>query len=60
MESEIFGKFGIITQAEVRHFPTKLLCSNFCSAPSGTGVFWGLCSEEGLSHREQHGGGAGC
>lgn len=45
-------KFGIITQVEARHFPTKLLCSNFCSAPSETGVFWSLCAEEGLSHPE--------
>lgn len=48
-------KFGIITQAEARHFPTELLHSNLSSARSETGVFWSLCPEEGLSDCEQCG-----
>lgn len=48
-------KFGIITQAEARCFPTKLLCSSFCSAVSEPHVFWSLYTEEGLSCCKQHG-----
>lgn len=52
-------KFGIVAQAEARHFPMKLLCSNFYSALSETVVFLVLClcAEEGLGWCS---GGAGC
>jgi len=46
---------GIITQGEARHFPMKWLRSNFCSAPSETGVFWSLHTEEGLSRCDHRG-----